>query len=51
MYDNLAQIRNARAGRCSSWETNGRNSDAWWVEPGETVVLADITGPGAIKPI
>ena len=51
MYDHLPRIRSARAGRCSSWDTTGRNADAWSIAPGETRVLADIKGPGAIKHI
>ncbi|MFH1477377.1 MAG: glycoside hydrolase family 172 protein [Verrucomicrobiota bacterium] len=44
----LAQIKDAKTGRCSSWDTTGRNSDAWTIAPGETRVLADIKGPGQI---
>jgi hypothetical protein len=51
MLDDLARIRGGRSGRHSSWETNGRNSDAWLIEPGETRVLADIDGPGLINHI
>ena len=49
--DNLAVIRPGRSGRSSSWDTTGRNGDAWSIEPGETRVLADIDGPGAITHI
>ena len=48
MLDQLANIRDAQTGRASSWEETGRNSDAWWIEPGESAVLADIKGPGRI---
>jgi hypothetical protein len=48
MLDQLTHIRKAQTGRASSWQHNGRNSDAWWIEPGETVTLADIRGPGRI---
>ena len=48
MLDQLAHLRNAQTGRASSWEETGRNSDAWWIEPGESAVLADIKGPGRI---
>jgi len=51
MNDELAVLRKARTGRCSSWDTRGRNRDAWSIEPGETRVLADIKGPGAITHI
>ena len=38
----------ARSGRASSWDTTGRNSDAWTIPAGESRVLADISGPGVI---
>jgi hypothetical protein len=45
---NLATITDGKTGRCSSWDTTGRNDDKWWFEPGESRVLADIKGPGCI---
>ncbi len=51
MFENLARISSARTGRCSSWDVTGRNDDFWFIEPGETRVLADITGPGCITHI
>ena len=48
MLDQLAYIRDAQTGRASSWDETGRNSDAWWIEPGKSAVLADIKGPGRI---
>ncbi|MHA1792550.1 MAG: glycoside hydrolase family 172 protein [Promethearchaeota archaeon] len=48
MNRNLAQLRNAKTLRNSSWDVSGRNADYWVLEPGETRVLADIKGPGAI---
>lgn len=48
MLDQLAYIRDAQTGRASSWDKTGRNSDAWWIEPGESAVLADLKGPGCI---
>ncbi len=48
MLNDLTRIRNARTGRCSSWDRTGRNRDCWRVLPGQTVVLADIAGPGCI---
>ncbi len=51
MLDQLTRIRDARAGRASSWAHDGRNSDAWWIEPGQTALLADIKGPGRITHI
>ncbi|MFP4029220.1 MAG: glycoside hydrolase family 172 protein [Candidatus Brocadiia bacterium] len=47
----LSQLRESQTARCSSWDTTGRNNDAWTIEPGETKVLADIKGPGAITHI
>ena len=47
----LTRIRNGSTGRASSWDTSGRNDDAWWIEPGQSRVLADIDGPGAITHI
>ncbi len=44
----LARINNRRTGRYSSWQTNGRNHDAWIIPAGTSRVLADIKGPGAI---
>jgi hypothetical protein len=50
--ESLAVIRkNRRAGRVSSWDKTGRNSDWWTLAPGETRVLADIRGPGQITHI
>jgi hypothetical protein len=54
MFSQLQQLpyigrRSTR--RVSSWNPSGRNNDAWIIEPGETVVLADIEGPGCITHI
>lgn len=47
----LARIRTARTGRCSSWDITGRNAD-WWTLPARSSrVLADIQGPGVITHI
>jgi hypothetical protein len=51
MLRDLARLKKAKTGRASSWDTTGRNHDAWTIEPGETRVLADIRGPGAITHI
>ena len=37
--------------RVSSYDTSGRNRDAWPIEPGETKTLAEIDGPGVISHI
>ncbi|MDY7010759.1 MAG: glycoside hydrolase family 172 protein [Planctomycetota bacterium] len=47
----LTRIRNRKTGRFSSWDTAGRNSDAWVIPAGESRVLADIKGPGVITHI
>jgi hypothetical protein len=45
----LTRIRDGRrTGRCSSYDTRGRNADYWIIPPGESRVLADIRGPGII---
>ncbi|MYA18416.1 MAG: DUF2961 domain-containing protein [Gammaproteobacteria bacterium] len=44
----LARIGSGSTARASSWDTTGRNDDAWNIEPGERRVLADIEGPGTI---
>jgi len=51
MINELSRLQYGKSGRFSSWDTNGRNADAWRIEPGETKVLADIKGPGAITHI
>jgi hypothetical protein len=51
LYENLAKRKNARSGRSSSWDTTGKNNDAWIFLPGESRVIADIEGPGAITHI
>ncbi len=48
----LARLRpDRRTGRVSSWDTTGRNDDAWRIAPGERRLLADIDGPGCITHI
>lgn len=47
----ITRLRNRRTGRCSSWDTTGRNADAWTIAPGEARVLADIAGPAQITHI
>jgi hypothetical protein len=49
--NDLTRASGARTGRCSSWDTTGRNGDAWSIGPGETRVLADVRGPGRITHI
>jgi hypothetical protein len=51
MSNDLSILKSGKTGRCSSWETNGRNEDAWTINAGESAVLADIKGPGAITHI
>jgi hypothetical protein len=51
VLSDLPLIRPGRAGRASSWDTEGRNQDFWTIPPGESRVLADIRGPGQITHI
>lgn len=51
MLQEMVRIKNMKTGRCSSWDTQGRNADSWKIESGETKVLADIKGPGQITHI
>ena len=51
MINKLATLKNGRSGRFSSWDKTGRNKDHWLLQPGESRVLADIEGPGAITHI
>ncbi len=51
MLNSIAQIRNGKTARCSSWDTTGRNNDYWVLEPETSRMLADIKGPGAITHI
>ena len=51
MLTDLPQIRKRKTGRASSWDTTGRNNDAWSIPAGESVVLADIRGPAQITHI
>lgn len=47
----LPRLRSARRGRSSSWDRSGGNDDRVTVEPGQTVRLAEVNGPGAITHI
>ncbi len=47
----LTRAKKARSLRASSWDTSGRNADAWRIGAGETRVLADIKGSGCINHI
>lgn len=51
LLSSLTRVKKARSLRASSWDTTGRNNDAWNIEPNETRVLADIKGPGCINHI
>ena len=51
LLSSLTRLKKARTLRASSWDTTGRNQDAWTIEAGETRVLADIKGPGCINHI
>ncbi|TWD73288.1 DUF2961 family protein [Kribbella amoyensis] len=47
----LPRLRSSRRRRASSWDRSGGNDDRLTVRPGETAVLADLTGPGSINHI
>lgn len=51
LLSSLTRVKTARSLRASSWDTTGRNNDAWNIESNETRVLADIKGPGCINHI
>ncbi|HUS91798.1 MAG TPA: glycoside hydrolase family 172 protein [Phycisphaerae bacterium] len=51
MLDNLPRLLDRKTRRFSSWDTTGRNNDAWDIPPGGSRVLADIPGPGRITHI
>ncbi len=47
----LTHVRDARSARASSWDPSGRNQDYWVIPPGESVVLAELEGPGCVTHI
>jgi hypothetical protein len=47
----IANLRDVVSGRVSSWDRTGRNDDCWIVQPGESVSIADLPGPGLITHI
>ncbi|HEU5089745.1 MAG TPA: DUF2961 domain-containing protein, partial [Roseiflexaceae bacterium] len=47
----LARLRNVRTRRASSWDRSGGNRDFLEIQPGQTVVLADVEGAGCINHI
>lgn len=49
--DDLPRLKDFIAARESSYDRGGGNWDMRGVEPGETRVLADLTGPGAVTHI
>ena len=49
LWSKVTKRVDARSARMSSWDQTGGNEDAWVIAPGDTVVLADLEGPGAIK--
>lgn len=51
MIHDITRIRNRKTGRFSSYQTEGRNRDAWVIPAGQTAVLADIKGPAQITHI
>jgi hypothetical protein len=51
MLADLARLKDARTGRLSSWDQEGKNQDYWLIPANSTVRLADIEGPGCITHI
>ena len=51
LFDNLTRFRDVRSARASSWDQSGRNQDYWLIPPKESIILADIEGPGCITHI
>jgi hypothetical protein len=49
--ESLGRLRDASRGRASSWDRSGGNADYVTLPPGGSHVLADITGPGAVRHI
>lgn len=47
----IATLRDYRSMRASSFDATGGNADFWIFEPGETRVLANISGAGVIRHI
>lgn len=48
---NLIYKRAARTRRFSSWDTTGGNRDYWSLAPGESRVMAEMSGSGSIRHI
>ena len=46
--DNLPALHNFQSHRITSADPTGKNDDWRRLQPGQTLVLADITGPGCI---
>ncbi|MDR2381887.1 MAG: DUF2961 domain-containing protein [Bifidobacteriaceae bacterium] len=44
----MARLQDVRTGRFSSYDQRGRNQDGWVIPPGESRVLGQVGGPGAI---
>ncbi|MFB2606023.1 DUF2961 domain-containing protein, partial [Rhizobium phaseoli] len=51
MLADLARVKDARTGRLSSWDQDGKNQDYWLIPANSTVRLAEIEGPGCITHI
>ncbi len=51
MNVDIARIGKGKTHRGFSYDIMGRNQDAWFIGPGETKVLADITSPSLIMHI
>ena len=51
MHDTIYRAKNFRAKRVSTYDRSGGNIDSIRIAPGETKVIANISGPGIISHI
>ncbi len=52
LFENLVRRKKGvRSARVSSWDQSGRNQDYWMIPEQDSVVLADLEGPGCITHI
>ncbi len=52
LFENLVRHKKGvRSARVSSWDQSGRNQDYWMIPEQDSVVLADLEGPGCITHI
>ena len=49
--DEIARMRSTKRRRISSYDPTGGNDDRKYIQPGETLTLAEIPGSGCIRHI